>query len=63
LEEEEFKEVECKVEGRPVMPIFKYLQTISLELNIAVEIQCLKCVDRDFVLPAILHAVVFFEKI
>ena len=44
-EEEEFKDVERKVEGSPVMTVLQYLETVSFELNIAVEVQCLECVN------------------
>jgi len=53
-EEEEFEDVECKVEVRPVVTIFQYLQAISFEVDVAVEIQCLESVNWDFVSTAIL---------
>lgn len=53
-EEEEFEDVECKVEVRPVVTIFQYLQAISFEVDVAVEIKCLESINWDFVSTAIL---------
>lgn len=48
-EEEEFEDVKCEVEARPIVTKFQYLKAIPFELNIAIEIQSLESVNWYFV--------------
>jgi hypothetical protein len=57
-----FEKSVCEPKIGPIMPIFQNLQAISIELNIAIEIHFLKCVNGDFVVPTILQAVGFLVE-
>jgi hypothetical protein len=61
--EEEFEDVEREVEACPVMAVFKDLETVSFKLNIAVEVQCLECVDWYLVASFVFLPVRFVEEV
>jgi hypothetical protein len=52
-EEHKFEEADCESEACPVMPVFHHFQTISIEVNFAVEIHIVECLHWDLVLPTI----------
>ena len=62
-EEEELEDIEREVEGSPIMSILQHLKTISFELDIAIEKQCLESVNWYLVPPFVPLLVRFLEEV
>ena len=50
-------------EVRPVMSIFHNLQSITLEINIAVKIHLVECLHRNLALSVVLRPITLFLKL
>jgi hypothetical protein len=56
-EEEELEEAKGKSEAGPIMPVLQHLQTVAVEVNVAIKIHVMESFHGDLVLPAVLDLI------
>jgi len=52
-EEDEFEKAEGESEGCPIMSVLHDLQTVPVEVNVAIEVHVVEGLQWDLVLPAV----------
>ena len=58
-EENELEQADCKSEACPIMPVLQDLQTIAIELNLAIKVHVVEGLHRNLVSAAVLDLVGF----
>lgn len=60
LEEEKLEQAHCEPEACPVMSIFHNLQTVPVEVNIAIKVHVMERLHWDFVPASVLELIGLF---